>query len=51
MVEACYPGDYDEHAAGHVDGEQVVGELALERQVHRQATVLTCNNILGYIYV
>ena len=34
------PGHDDEHAAGHVDGEQVVGELTLERQVNRQATVL-----------
>ena len=29
------PGDDDEHAAGHVDGQQIVGELALEGQVHR----------------
>ena len=25
-----YPGHDDEHAGGHVDGEQVVGELPLE---------------------
>ena len=25
-----YPGDYDEHTGGHVDGQQVVGELTLE---------------------
>ncbi len=35
------PGDDDEHAAGHVDGQQVVRELALESQIHRQTTVVS----------
>ena len=35
------PGHDDEHAAGHIDGDEVVGELPLEHQVHRQAAVLT----------
>ena len=34
------PGHDDEHAAGHVDGDEVVGELALEHKVHREAAVL-----------
>ena len=34
------PGDDDEHTAGDVDGDQVVGELSLEHQVHRQTAVL-----------
>ena len=34
------PGDDDEHAAGHVDGDEVVGELPLEDQVHRETAVL-----------
>ena len=34
------PGDDDEHAAGDVDGDEVVGELALEHQVHGEAAVL-----------
>ena len=29
-----YPWDNDEHAAGNVDGDQVVGELPLEYQLH-----------------
>jgi hypothetical protein len=33
------PGDDDEHAAGYVDGEQVVGELPLEGEVYCQAAV------------
>ena len=33
------PGHDHKHATGDVDGEQVVGKLTLERQVHRQATV------------
>ena len=37
------PGHDDEHAARHVDGDHVVGELPLEHQVHRQAAVLTWN--------
>ena len=36
------PGHDDQHAAGHVDGDEVVRELALEHQVHREAAVLTC---------
>ena len=36
------PGHDDEHAARHVDRDQVVGELSLEHQVHRQAAVLPC---------
>ena len=35
------PGHDDEHAAGDVDGDEVVGELPLEHQVHRQATVFS----------
>ena len=35
------PGDDDEHAAGHVDGDQVVGELALENQLNFQTTVFS----------
>ena len=34
------PGHDDKHAAGHVDGDEVVGELPLEHQVHREAAVL-----------
>ena len=34
------PGDDDEHAAGNVDGDQVVGELPLEDQVDGEAAVL-----------
>ena len=34
------PGHDDEHAAGHVDGDEVVGELALEHEVHGEAAVL-----------
>ena len=33
-VRLTHPGYYDEHAAGHVDGEQVVGELPLEDHEH-----------------
>ena len=29
-----HPWDNDEHAAGDVDGDQVVGELTLEYQLH-----------------
>ena len=36
------PGHDDQHAAGHVDGDQVVGELTLEDQLHLQAAVLAC---------
>ena len=39
------PGDDDEHAAGHVDGQQVVGELPLEGEVHGEAAVLACRTI------
>ena len=35
------PGHDDEHAAGHVDGDEVVGELALEHEVHGEAAVLS----------
>ncbi len=41
------PGDDDQHAARHVDGDQVVGELALEDQLHLQAAVLSCKGIEG----
>ncbi len=34
------PGDDDQHAAGHVDGDEVVRELPLEHEIHRQAAVL-----------
>ena len=34
------PGHDDEHAAGHIDGDEVVGELPLEDQLNLQATVL-----------
>ena len=34
------PGHDDEHAGGHVDGEEVVGELPLEHQHHLEAAVL-----------
>ena len=43
------PGDDDEHAARHVDRDQVVGELPLEHQVHRQAAVLTWCETEEYI--
>ena len=36
------PGHDDQHAARHVDCQQVVGELPLERQVHSQTAVLAC---------
>ena len=34
------PGHDDEHAARDVDGDQVVGELPLEDQLHLEAAVL-----------
>lgn len=37
------PGDDDEHAGGHVDGEHVVGELPPQRELHQQAAVVTCS--------
>ncbi len=37
-----HPGDDDQHAARHVDGDQVVRELALEDELHLQAAVLAC---------
>ncbi len=40
------PRDNDQHAARDVDGNEVVGELSLEHQVHCQAAVLPCINIL-----
>ena len=40
--ENGHPGDDDEHAAGHIDSEKVVGELSLEGQIHRQTAVLPC---------
>ena len=39
----CVPGDDDEHAGGHVDGEHVVGELPPQRELHQQAAVVTCS--------
>ena len=38
------PGDYDKHAAGNIDCDQVVGEFSLEDQLHFQTTVLACNS-------
>ena len=38
-----HPGHDDQHAARNVDLDQVVGELALEQQVHLQARVLACD--------
>ena len=35
------PGDYHQHAAGHVDGDEIVGELSLEDQLHLEAAVLS----------
>ena len=40
---AYLPGDDDEHAGGHVDGEHVVGELPPQRELHQQAAVVTCS--------
>ena len=40
--ENGHPGDNDEHTAGHIDSEKVVGELSLEGQIHRQTAVLPC---------
>ena len=37
-----HPGHDDQHATRNVDLDQVVGELALEQQVHLQARVHTC---------
>ena len=34
------PGDNDQHAAGDVDGDEIVGELPLEDQLHLEAAVL-----------
>ena len=44
-IEQYYwvPGDDDEHAGGHVDGEHVVGELPPQRELHQQAAVVTCS--------
>ena len=36
---SAYPRHNDEHAAGDVDGDQVVGELALEYKLNLQAAV------------
>jgi len=36
------PGDNDEHTGGDVDGEHVVRELTLQRQLHQKAAVLSC---------
>jgi hypothetical protein len=38
------PRHNDEHAGGNIDGEQVVGELSLQGQLHLQAAVLACNH-------
>ena len=35
------PGHDDEHAARDVDGDEIVGELALEHKVNGQATVFS----------
>ena len=42
MIHDVHPRDDDEHTAGHIDGEKVIGELSLEGQIHRQAAVLPC---------
>ena len=34
------PGDDDQHTAGNVDCQQVVGELPFKGEVHREAAVL-----------
>ena len=44
------PGDDDEHAAGHVDGQQVVGELPLKGEVHGEAAVLAWTQSAVLIY-
>ena len=44
------PGDDDEHAAGHVDGQQVVGELPLKGEVHGEAAVLAWAQSAVLIY-
>ena len=36
------PRHDDQHATRHVDCQQVIRELAFERQVHRQAAVFAC---------
>jgi hypothetical protein len=47
MITYCWinpeaePGYNDQHAGGDIDGEQVVGELSLQGQLHLQATVLS----------
>ena len=38
-----HPGHDDQHATRNVDLDQVVGELALEQQVHLQTRVLAWN--------
>ena len=40
------PGDDDQHAARHVYGDQVVGELPLENEVHRETAVFAWKNTL-----
>ena len=37
-----HPGHDDQHAARDVDLDQVVGELALEQQVHLQTRIFAC---------
>ena len=39
-MNRSHPGNDDEHTAGHIDGEKVIGELSLEGEVHCQAAVL-----------
>ncbi len=34
-----HPGDHDDHQGGDVDGDDVVGDLALESHVHSQTAV------------
>ena len=34
------PGDDDQHAAGDVDGDEIVGELPLEDELHLETAVL-----------
>ena len=35
-----HPGDHDDHEGRDVDGDDVIGQLTLERHVDRQTTVI-----------
>ena len=45
------PGHDHQHAARHVDGDQVVGELPLEDELHLQAAVFTCIILIFIIFI